>query len=230
MLVLVEGKQMSADGVGLTDTRDMVAVHDALRRALVDAPSQLASVRNGDTQRARYLVDYLDEVLWLLRTHHGGEDELLYPLLSQRAPEGQELFSRMGAQYVAVSSSLAATERAIERFGTSGSVAAGQALASVCEWLRERLVEHLNAEEQDILPIAARCVSPPEWGALSAHALTRYCGTREWLPFGLVLEATPDDGREDLLAHLPPPVSGMWFGGGSDAFAKEMAVIRAGGV
>jgi hemerythrin-like domain-containing protein len=230
MFVLVEGMPMSADGARLTDTRYMVAVHDALRRALVDAPRQLASVRNGDTQRARYLVDYLDEVLWLLRTHHVGEDELLYPLLSQRAPERQELYSRMGAQYVAVSSSLEAADRAIERFGMSGSVADGQALASVCEWLLERLVEHLNGEEQDVLPIAARCVSPPEWRALSAHALTRYCGTREWLPFGLMLEATPDDGRDDLFAQLALPVSEMWFAGGSDAFAKEMAVIRTGGV
>jgi len=51
-----------------------------------------------------------------------------------------------------------------------------------------------------------------------------------WLPFGLVLEAMPDAMREDLLGHVPPAVSQMWFGGGSDAFAKEMAAIRGGAV
>jgi hypothetical protein len=219
---------MSADNQILTDTRDMLAVHDAFKRAFGDAPGQLASVSDGDAQRARYLADYLGEVLWLLHAHHAGEDELLFPLLSERAPEERELFSRMEAQHAALLSGLQTVESAAEQFGRSGSPVDGQALASACKSLREVLVEHLDQEEQDVLPIAARCVSPPEWGALPAHALSHYEGTRVWLPFGLVLEAMPDDVREDLLAHVPPPVSQMWFGGGSDAFAKEMAVIRGG--
>ncbi|MGO9583361.1 MAG: hemerythrin domain-containing protein [Acidimicrobiales bacterium] len=221
---------MSADNQMLTDTRDMLAVHDAFKRAFGDAPGQLASVGDGDAQRARYLAEYLGEVLWLLHAHHGGEDELLFPLLSERAPEERELFSQMEAQHGALLSSLQAAESAAEQFGRSGSPVDGQALASACKSLRAALVEHLDQEEQDVLPIAARCVSPPEWGALPAHALSHYEGTRVWLPFGLVLEAMPDDLREDLLAHVPPPVSQMWFGGGSDAFAKEMAVIRGSDV
>jgi hypothetical protein len=72
---------MSVDDQILTDTRDMLAVHDAVKRAFGDAPSQLGSVGDGDAERARYLADYLGEVLWLLHAHHAGEDELLYPLL-----------------------------------------------------------------------------------------------------------------------------------------------------
>ena len=101
-----------------------------------------------------------------------------------------------------------------------------EALAVACSALREALVEHLDQEEKDVLPIAARCVSPPEWGALPAHALSHYEGTRVWLPFGLVLEAMPHAMREDLLRHVPLPLSQMWFGGGSDAFSEEMATIR----
>jgi hypothetical protein len=221
---------MSVDDQMLTDTRDMLAVHDAFKRAFGDAPGQLASVRDGDAQRARYLADYLGEVLWLLHAHHAGEDELLFPLLFERAPDERELFSLMEAQHTAPVSSLQAAESAAERFGRSGSTVDGQVLASACAALREVLVEHLDQEEKDVLPIAARCVSPPEWGALPAHALSHYEGTRVWLPFGLVLEAMPDAMREDLLGHVPPAVSQMWFGGGSDAFAKEMAAIRGGAV
>lgn len=220
------GKPMSVDDQILTDTRDMLAVHDAFKRAFEDAPGQLASVRDGDAQRARCLADYLGEVLWLLHAHHAGEDELLFPLLSERAPERRELFSRMEAQHAALVSSLEAAESTAERFGRSGSEVDGQALAAACSALREALVEHLDQKEKDVLPIAARCVSPPEWGALPAHALSHCEGTRVWLPFGLVLEAMPDAMREDLLRHVPLPVSQMWFGGGSDAFAEEMATIR----
>ena len=214
----------------LTDTRDMIAVHDAFKRALGDAPSQLASVRNGDIERAWYFADYLGEVLRLLHAHQVGEDELLYPLLSQRAPEAQDLFSRMKAQHAAMLSSLDAAEHATERFGSSGSVTDGQALSSVCEWLPETLVEHLDAEEKDVLPIAARCLSAPEWGALPELPLSPYRGTRVWLAFGLVLEAMPDEVREYVLASVPPSVSGTWLGGESNTFAREMALIRAGGV
>ncbi len=220
------GKPMSVDDKILTDTRDMLAVHDAFKRAFGDAPGQLASVRDGDAQRARCLADYLGEVLWLLHAHHAGEDELLFPLLSERAPEERELFSRMEAQHAALVSSLEAAESTGERYGRSGSEVDGQALAVACSALREALVEHLDQEEKDVLPIAARCVSPPEWGALPAHALSHYEGTRVWLPFGLVLEAMPHAMREDLLRHVPLPLSQMWFGGGSDAFSEEMATIR----
>lgn len=151
---------------------------------------------------------------------------LLYPLLLERAPEYHELFSRMDAQHVAVGASVEATERAAERFGTTGSVADGRALAAACDALGEKLAEHLSEEEVEVLPVAGRCVTPEEWGALPAHVLSLYPGKRLWLPFGLVLEAMPDDMRESTLAHVPPPLSGMWYGGGADAFAKEMASIR----
>lgn len=217
---------MSIDGPVLTDTRDMVALHDAFKRALRDAPSQIASVVDGDTLRTRRFGDYLGEVLWLLHAPHEAEDELLYPLLSERAPEDRGLFSRMEGQHAALTSSIQVVEGAAGRFGASGSVVDGRALANACASLRDTLTEHLDEEE--VLPIAARCVSPPEWGAMPVHALSHYPGTRVWLPFGLVLEAMPDDVRENVLAYVPPPVSEMCFGAGSAAFANEMAIVRQG--
>src|SRR5271169_4122033 len=88
----------------LTDTRDMACLHDAFRRALGDAPGQIASVQDGDVERAQQIASYLSEVLWFLHAHHEGEDELLYPLLAERVPESAELLSRMAAQHAAVAS------------------------------------------------------------------------------------------------------------------------------
>ncbi len=219
---------MSANDEVLIDTRDMVALHSAFTRALSDAPGQIASVKDGDTQRAQQLADYLGEAFWLLHAHHVGEDELLYPLLAQRVPEHQETFSRMDAQHVAVSSNIDAAEHAVKRFGTSGSVTDGQAAADACGALLATMTEHLIDEEETVLPVAARVISPPEWGGMPAHALSQYSGDRIWLPFGLAFEAMPDDIQESMLAHLPPPVTEMWLGGGSDAFAAEMAAVRSG--
>jgi len=54
------------------------------------------------TERAGKVADYLTEVLWLLRVHHEGADELLYPLLEQRVPAHTELFARMEEQHALV--------------------------------------------------------------------------------------------------------------------------------
>jgi len=217
---------MTTENANLTDVRDMYSVHEGFRRGLRDAPGQLAVTPDGDTERASRLADYLGELLWLLHAHHGSEDELLYPLLRERAAEHQELFSRMDAQHVAVASSIDSAQHAVKRFGETGSAAVGRALAKACGSLLEILDVHLNQEEGEVLPIAARVVSPTEWGALPAHALSQYPGTRVWLPFGLAIEAMPADLLGAVYAELPPPVSDMWFGGGSAAFLSEMAVIR----
>jgi len=204
----------------------MYAVHDALRHALRDAPGQLGTVNEADKDRASRLADYLGEVLWLLHAHHAGEDELLYPLLEQRAPEHNELFARMAAQHASVSESQETASTSLERFGLSASLDDRRAAADACASLLAVVDEHLTNEENDVLPIAAHVLSAPEWGALPGHALSHYQGERLWLPFGLVLEAMPEEMRNNLLAHLPPPVLGMWTAGGSDAFTEEMADIR----
>ena len=213
----------------LTDTRDMKWVHDAFRRALGDAPGQIASVEDGDIERAENLASYLGEVLWLLHAHHDGEDELLYPLLAERVPESSDLFSRMEAQHAEVTVRIEAAQEAAERFGKSGSREDGQALTSACRSLLDEVAVHLTEEEEEVVPMASRTVTPEEWGALPAHVLSHYSGSRPWLPLGLATEMFPDDVRAQVFTHVPPPVSEMWFGFGSDAFTKEMTTIRGTG-
>jgi hemerythrin-like domain-containing protein len=220
--------QMTDTQASPIDTNDMISVHNVFRRALRDAPEQISSVKDGDTERADKVGSYLGEVLWFLHTHHNGEDELLYPLRADRAPEHAELFSRMESQHEAVAGNIESAEEASARFGESGSIDDGRALAAACSSLLDEVADHLTDEEVEVLPIAARTITPEEWGALPGHAMAQYTGTRLWLPLGLVFEAMSDDQRAHVFDNAPPPVSEMWFGMGSDAFAKEMAAIRNG--
>jgi Hemerythrin HHE cation binding domain len=213
----------------LADTRDMKWVHDAFRRALGDAPRQIASIEDGDAERAQNFASYLGEVLWLLHAHHGGEDELLYPVLAERAPESKDLFSRMNSQHAAVTLRTEAAQEAAQRFGKSGSTEDGEVLASACRSLLDEVAGHLTEEEEEVVPIASRTVTPEEWGALPAHVMSHYSGSRLWLPLGIATEMFPADVRAQVFTHVPAPVSEMWFSFGSDAFSKEMATIRGTG-
>lgn len=201
----------------VTDTRDMKWVHDGFRRAFGDAPGQIAAVSDRDTQKAQNLAGYLEDVFWLLHAHHGGEDELLYPLLFERVPESKDLFSRMEGQHAAVTPLVASAEAAAEQFGKTGAGADGEALAAACNSLLVVLSEHLTEEENEVVPIASRVMTPQEWGALPAHAISLYTGSRLWLPLGIATETFPDEMRAGIFSSL---------GLSQDAFIAEMATIR----
>lgn len=218
---------MSFDSVELTDTSDMYGVHEAFRRGLREAPRQLAAIGDGDVDRTRRFTAYFEELLWLLHTHHSGEDELLYPLLVERAPDDAAQIQHIDAQHATLQSSLHDAVEATKRFGESGSVADGAVLMAACNSLHDELVVHLSDEEREILPIAARCVTPEEWAALPRHAMMQYEGSRIWMPFGLAMEAMPPNVLEQVLTNAPP-VATMWNRGGAEAFAAEMAAIRSG--
>ena len=216
---------MSLDDTQLTDVSDMPLMHQAFRRGLGEARSQLAFIDDGDTARAAHFADYMSDLLWLLHAHHSGEDELLYPLLVERVPEEAELFARMDAQHSSVESTLGAATAAAATYRDSGSAAEAAALADACEALLTLLGTHLTEEEDEVLPIAARSITPDEWGRLPGHALMAYGGDRIWLPFGLATEAFPSSALDAILSG-PSPIGPMWRGGGGAAFAEEMRLIR----
>jgi hemerythrin-like domain-containing protein len=207
------------------DTPGMVSVHNALRRALKDAATQLAAVPDGPEEARRY-VDYLIEVLWLAGAHHDTEDELLAPKLKRRAPQNNAAWALITAQHHAVTSCLEDVQQSAQRFATAGSPGAKKELVNACRALYEVLDNHFSVEEQQVLPVAAELLTPAEWGTMSVTMLDTYVGTRPWLPFGLVYEALPPELQIKLLAQVPTAVSDMWASRGADAFAAEMAAIR----
>ena len=76
---------MTASTTG-TDTRDMLVVHDSIRRQFGAAPALVRGVAVGDTDRAAVVADHVDLLGALLHHHHAGEDRLLWPVLQPRVP------------------------------------------------------------------------------------------------------------------------------------------------
>jgi hypothetical protein len=216
---------VSVDEVPLTDVSDMPLVHDAFRRGFGEARSQLAFIDEGDTERAAFYADYMTELLWLLHSHHSGEDELLYPLLVERVPDEAALLTRMDEQHASVESVLDAANAAAAAYRASASSADAAALADACESLLAQLATHLREEEAEVLPIAAHHITQEEWDRLPGHAMMSYTGDRIWLPFGLATEAFPQPALDHILDG-PSPIGGLWRGGGGAAFAEHMRLIR----
>src|SRR6185369_172960 len=81
------------------DVQEMVVIHRVFRRELTVIPRLVRSVPDGDAQRVRVVAEHAAFVLDFLHAHHSGEDELLWPLLLQRAAPSATLVRTMQEQH-----------------------------------------------------------------------------------------------------------------------------------
>lgn len=138
----------------------MVAFHSALRRDLRRTRILLDDFPDLDGRSAR-LGRRLRWLVEFLRWHHEGEDEALWPLLSERDPELRPLLAEMEAEHAAVDQPLAALDSAgrglVTGWGDPESV------RRALDDLESLLDRHLAREERLLLPHVARLMSQKDW-------------------------------------------------------------------
>jgi hypothetical protein len=79
-------------------------------------------------------------------------------------------------------------------------------LADCFERLSRLLNEHLTAEEEQLLPLAARCLTQQEWDELGEEGMAGV--PRRQLPavFGMIMKDGDPEAVRTILSHAPPPV------------------------
>ena len=151
------------------DTHEMVVIHRAFRRESQLLGELIAAVPDGDTERAAVLGRHLAWYQAGLTNHHHGEDELLWPLLHQRADVDAEIVVRMEHQHGRVADTLANVMGVLPAWQASAAADRRDELVSALSTHRRVLIEHLDDEEGHLLPLAARHLTGPEWAALGEH-------------------------------------------------------------
>jgi hemerythrin-like domain-containing protein len=188
----------------LTDTRMMGVVHTMFRRELRLAGGLLRGVPDGDTARAGVVADHLDLVGHVLHDHHTAEDDLLWPLLLERVPEDlAPIVHLMESQHRRVEELGDEIAPLMRTWRETAGAAERDRLAGLYDDLYLALAEHLDAEEQRLLPIAARSVSQDEWEAMGAAARAGNPKGKALTVFGMIAY---DGGQEgvDLMMHAAP--------------------------
>lgn len=198
---------MTASDTALTDTREMLIVHSLFRRELRLAGSLVRGVRPGDTRRAQVAGDHLALVEDVLHHHHTAEDELLWPLLTERvAEELHPVVGLMEAQHARVDGLLAEIGQLRQAWVQSPTRAAGDALADRYDALYAGLVEHLDAEETRVLPLVSRCITPAEWARLGKAGQASVPRKHRTLVLGMLLHDAGPEGEALLFGAAPAPV------------------------
>ncbi len=201
----------------LTDTRDMLVVHTALLRELRLAPDLVRRAAGADARRARTVADHLELVLHLVHEHHAGEDRLLWPLVRRRVPTTEAL-DRADAQHAAITGAVDRVTAAIPPW-RADPTSTGPLVAEL-ERLHALLVEHLDDEERHLLPLAAACLTPAEWGAVGEAAMASTPKRHLPLLLGLLMYEADPAVIAVMLHGAPPPVRAIVGFLGPRAYAR----------
>ena len=205
---------------------EMVVIHRVFRREFTLLPRLVREVADGDTQRARPVAEALRLVLDGLHHHHLGEDDILWPALLERAAPSTGLVETMQAQHDVVDGHAEKVAPLLDAWERTAASATGARLADALDQFAAALVEHLDLEEREILPLVERHVTVAEWNSLGEHGIEEM--DRKMLPilFGAILEdATPDE-RRALLAKQPLAVRVLLRVVGARQYRRFVSRVR----
>ena len=189
------------------DTSVMPTLHTFFRRETRLAGGVVRRVASGDTARAAVVADHLDFVVRALHHHHGIEDRLMWPRLLERVPEElAPLVHLMESQHERVDALLQEAEAVLPAFRARADAADRDALAGVLEELHGHLVEHLDAEEQRLLPVAARTLTQAEWDEMGEAGRSGTSRKDLTLAFGMYQYEGDPAVLAQMLAEAPAPV------------------------
>jgi hemerythrin-like domain-containing protein len=203
----------------------MYAIHKALLGALDAAPGYIAEA-GPDAARIEVIGSFYENVIEFLHVHHSSEDEVLYPFIEERCPEGRSVVERINDQHKMLYGPMDAGRSANAAWRAAPSVDNAQAVIDAIGSIAGALRPHLTDEESVVLPIATKWISPEEWGSMASHSMMSFRADKPWLMIGLVREQLDQEHRDGMLAGMPPEMRTMWNEQMEPAFNTFMAEVR----
>ncbi|MEV0567443.1 hemerythrin domain-containing protein [Dactylosporangium sp. NPDC050588] len=209
------------------DVHEMVVVHRAFRREFGAAAGLVRRTPAGDTRRARIVAEHLRLCAAGLEMHHTGEDIVLWPLLLERSAPSTGLVETMQAQHHGIDELVEAVTPALAAWEAAPTEAGGERLAALCERFTAALLEHLDLEEREVLPLASRHVTAAEWNQMGQHGKDTMTPGQLPIMFGLVLQDADGEERARMLGNLPLPVRLLLKTAGAWQFSRYVRRLRA---
>jgi hemerythrin-like domain-containing protein len=150
------------------DISDYLAIHDMIRRSTRAFATAASSAGELDRRRAIALDRYWRGYAGELHAHHTIEDEIFMPALIERVPSLAAHIARVDADHHQLDALIEAGNAA---FGALRSGSTGEAIGEIM-WALDRLMcEHLDFEDDDVVPLFGRHFDQDEYDEMHARAL-----------------------------------------------------------
>jgi hemerythrin-like domain-containing protein len=209
--------------VGEIDTRDMLVVHRAFRREFAELGDLVAAVPDGDVPRARVVGEHVVAMTSMLQSHHASEDEVLWPIMKERAPDRSALAAEMEGQHELIEGLISNAEFAAKRWMASGSSSDASNVCRCMEQMSMNVDVHLAREEEAVLPLAAALFTQEEWAGVGEHSRSGLTADQRRFGLGVIESASTDDEWARIWDDLPPAAREEWETTGRPAFAEYRA-------
>ena len=145
------------------------------------------------------MVHYIDTVPE--RFHHPKEEKYLFALLRERHPASGPVLDRLDREHRAGAEKIRALERALLRYEHEGDDALRTSFATAVEEFAVFHRDHMQVEEQEVLPLAAKHLTPGDWERIDAA----FSGHTDPL-FGLEASAAHAKLIRRIVNLAPPPI------------------------
>jgi hemerythrin-like domain-containing protein len=142
--------------------RSITAVLDAFAHLLRES----GRGRAVDPKVFRQILYYLDVVPE--RHHHPEEDQFLFEPLRRRTHEADELVARLEHQHAIGAQSMVHLEHLMARWDAGGP-AECDAFFDAAKVFIDRYGEHIRLEEEELMPLAERCLTAEDWAISEAE-------------------------------------------------------------
>ena len=210
----------------LCDATAMTRFHVIFRDALDAVPQLVGAAPADDGARAELVGSFYDNVLRLLHAHHEAEDVTIYPQMLERLPDQVDVINRINAEHEVVLGSLEKAEEAVAAWRADPSSASRDAAAADLASLKTILLEHLDHEEAEVVPLIGQCITVDDWDTLSGTAFGMFSGDKVWLAVGLIQEQMLAEENAKMEANMPPPVNDFWVSSGRTMFQDFVGELR----
>ncbi|MFF2328624.1 MULTISPECIES: hemerythrin domain-containing protein [unclassified Streptomyces] len=187
------------------DRREMLLIHDVLRREIGLMPRTVRASDPADAERVRIVGGHIAALTGLLHHHHASEDATLWPLLEKRC---YDLISTtvalMEEQHQQVDRLVGEVGQALSAWSENPTARTRDALAGTLEELIVALKEHLEAEESQILPAMEEHVTAQEWDDMVREGMAQADPEGMPLGFGMLMYEGDPETVESALNGMPP--------------------------
>jgi hemerythrin-like domain-containing protein len=142
--------------------RSIAAVLHALKSLARDAQDARVKPR---FEVFHAILHYIDE--YPEQLHHPKEDNVLFPIVAGRAAQAQKLIDALRAEHKEGARLIRELERSLVLFEDSWPAGAPKFLQAVDAYADFHW-RHMRREEEELLPLAERSLSPQDWKMVDA--------------------------------------------------------------
>jgi hypothetical protein len=203
---------MTTASIDVADVTIFNIIHRGLRQDVRRFAALVATLEPTSTGRAFAARRWLRGFCAELHEHHTVEDTIFYPALVERVPTVAEPLGRVDVDHQRLDAVVAEIDRLV------GTIVDGDATPATCaaarraaDELTELLIDHLDLEDADLLPLFVRHFTPAEYEELTQQAMKQ--GKLADLAYAvpwIMDHATPEE-RSRILADAPLPLRLIWI-------------------